>query len=340
MARAQPVRMIDVASRAGVSLGTVSNFFNRPEKVSPWRRQQIEAAVTELGFVPNGLARAFAQGRQRVVGLLVLDLNNGFFSVVARGMEDRLAEDRMMLTVSSTDEDPQREQRYLDLLEQHAVSGMVVTSSAGSVEALEHIRSRGTPVVLLARRAPERQNWCAVTGDDSVGSDLVARHLTGLGHRDIVYVNGAGMTRLLDARREGLRTSVEASGARFREVLAPAMTIAGGEEATAQLLPLTDRPTAVACANDLIALGVLRTCAAAGVAVPNEISVVGYDDVEFAASLAVPLTTVSQDKYALGYRAADLLLAEILEGTDHVHTEAVLAPELVVRASTAGPRPQ
>ena len=326
--------MTDVALRAGVSLGTVSNYFNRPEKVSDERRRRVEAAVEELGFVPNGLARALARGHQQVVALVVLDLNNPYFSVAARGMEDRLTPEGIMLTVSSSDEDPDREMACIRLLEQHSVAGLVITPAGPSLHFLERMTSRGTPAVLLGRRSPVDGSWCAVSGDDAVGGALIARHLLELGHERIAYLNGAGMTRL-DTRRESLRSSVEAAGSKFVELMAPNMTIAGGEIGTQELLELGELPTAVVCANDLLALGVLRVLERRGLRVPDDLALVGYDDVDFARSLSVPLTTVRQDKYLLGQQAAELLLRELREES-HEHTEVLLTPELVVRASTVG----
>jgi LacI family transcriptional regulator len=327
--------MADVAVLAGVSLGTVSNYFNRPDKVSAERRRRVEAAVDQLGFVPSGLARALARGHQQVVALVVLDLNNPYFSVAARGMEDRLAPEGVMLTVSSSDEDPERERSCLRLLEEHSVAGIVITPAGPSLRFLERMRTRGTPAVLLGRRPPVDEGWCAVSGDDALGGALIARHLLELGHQRITYLNGVGATRGTNPRREAVRSSVEAAGGKFSEVLSPTMTSGGGEVGAQQLLAAGELPDALVCANDLLALGVLRVLEGQGIRVPDDVALVGYDDVEFARSLSVPLTTVHHDKYLLGQQAAELLLAE-LRDESHEHEEVLLTPELVVRDSTVG----
>jgi LacI family transcriptional regulator len=327
--------MADVAVLAGVSLGTVSNYFNRPDKVSAERRRRVEAAVDELGFVPNGLARALARGHQQVVALVVLDLNNPYFSIAARGMEDRLAPEGIMLTVSSSDEDPNREKACIRLLEEHTVAGVVITPAGPSLRFLERLRSRGTPAVLLGRRPPVDEPWCAATSDDAVGGALIARHLLELGHDRITYLNGVGTTRGSNPRHEALRSSVEAAGRKFSELLCPTMTIAGGEIGAEQLLGQGERPTALVCANDLLALGALRVLERNGIRVPDDLALVGYDNVDWAGSLSVPLTTVHHDKYLLGQQAAELLLRE-LRDENHEHSEVLLTPELVVRASTVG----
>jgi LacI family transcriptional regulator len=329
--------MADVAVLAGVSLGTVSNYYNRPEKVSAERRRRVAAAVDELGFVPNGLARALARGHQQVVALVVLDLNNPYFSVAARGMEDHLAPEGILLTVASSDEDPEREKACLRLFEEHSVAGVVITPAGPSLRHLERTTSRGTPAVLLGRRPPPDEGWCAVTGDDAVGGALISRHLLELGHRRIAYLNGVGATRGTNLRREALRSSVTAAGGEFSEILCPTMTIAGGEIGAQHLLEVDQRPTALVCANDLLALGALQVLEQRGIRVPDDIALVGYDDVDFARSLSVPLTTVHQDKYLIGQQAAELLLRELRDDT-HEHSEVLLSPELVVRASTVGRR--
>ena len=267
------------------------------------RRHRVEAAVEQLGFVPSGLARALARGHQQVVALVVLDLNNPYFSVAARGMEDRFAPEGIMLTVASSDEDPNREKACIRLLEEHTVAGVVITPSGPSLRFLERLRSRGTPAVLLGRRPPVDEGWCAVTGDDAVGGALVARHLLELGHQRIAYLNGVGATRGTNPRRESVRSSVEAAGGKFSEVLAPTMTIAGGEIGAQQLLEAGELPNALVCANDLLALGVLRVLERQGIRVPDDLALVGYDDADFARSLSVPLTTVHHDKYLLGQQA-------------------------------------
>ena len=335
VARQKQAKMSDVASLAGVSLGTVSNFFNRPEKVSEELRSRVEEAVEQLGFVPSGLARALARGHHSVVGLVVLDLNNPYFSVAARGMEDRLAREGIMLTVSSSDEDPDRERDCIRLLEEHSVAGLVITPASPSMHFLERLTARGTPAVLLGRRPPADGGWCAVTGDDALGGALVARHLLEIGHQRIAYMNGIGTMRMLSARREAVRTSIEAAGGKFTEIQVPGMTIAGGEVGARHLLEAGELPTALVCANDLLALGALRVLDARGIRVPDDIALVGYDDVDFARSLSVPLTTIRQDKYLHGSQAAELLLRELWDD-NHEHTEVLLAPELVVRASTVG----
>ncbi|HET9871851.1 MAG TPA: LacI family DNA-binding transcriptional regulator [Propionibacteriaceae bacterium] len=334
-ARRAPVRMSDVAKLAGVSIATVSNYFNKPEKLSAASRETVAAAVKQLRFVPNGVARALARGNHPVVGIVVLDLSNPFFGGAARGLEDRLAQAGIMLTVSSSDEDAARETMYLRLLEEHSVAGIVITPATASLRLVERIAERGTPVILLGRRQPDDAGLCAVTSDDGLGAAMIAKHLLELGHDRVVYVNGAGATRSLGPRREALRTTLEAAGAAFVELITPTMSIAGGELAARGVLEMATLPTAVVCANDLLALGVYEVLRDKGIRVPDDLALVGYDDADFSRSLSVPLTSVRQDRHALGFRAGDLLLAELCDDA-HEHQELLFPPELVIRESTAG----
>jgi LacI family transcriptional regulator len=223
--------------------------------------------VDELGFVPNALARAFARGDRLVVGLVILDFNNPFFSEAARGLGDRLTAEGIMLTVSSSDEDPDRETACIKLLEEHSVAGLVITPSNPSLRPLEQITERGTPAVLLARRQPAEGGWCAVSGDDSLGGAIIARHLLELGHRRVAYLNGTGSHRRLTL-------ATKACAPRLKR---PALVRGDRhvhddrgrcEQGTHELLQLTDRPTALVCGNDLLALGALRVLQEEGVRVP------------------------------------------------------------------------
>lgn len=329
----------DVAERAGVSVGTVSNVLNNPVLVAGATRQRVQDAIIELGFVRNASARQLRAGTNRAVGALVLDIANPFFTEVARGVEDRLAANDFMLILCSSDEQIDKEQRYLRLLEEQGVQGVLITPTERDPAELEGLRRRGTSVVLLDR-VSTRPDVCSVAVDDVRGGELAAGHLISLGHRRIGFVNGSTKIRQCSDRRRGVRRALRTAGLPFAESLieitASALNAHGGEAAMEELLGLPDPPSAIVCVNDLTALGVLRSLRNNSIAVPSEIAVVGYDDVEFAAMLARPLTSVRQPKYQLGWAAADLLLRESSEGADHRHQQILFQPDLIVRASTDG----
>ena len=214
--------------------------------------------------------------------------------------------------------------------------GILITPVHGRAPELRRIRERGTPVVLLDR--PGSAGQCSVAVDDRRGGEIAVSHLLGLGHRRIALVNGPVAIRQCADRRRGALRAVERAGldpaAVLTEVTVPAMNARAGAVAADELLGRGPRPTAVFCTNDMLALGLLRRLGQEGVAVPGDLAVVGYDDIEFAADAAVPLTSVRQPKYQLGRAAAELLLDEADRPDQHEHRRFVFKPELVARASS------
>ncbi|MGY1774002.1 LacI family DNA-binding transcriptional regulator [Blastococcus sp. SYSU D00813] len=329
----------DVAGRAGVSVGTVSNVLNRPELVSESTRTRVLDAIAELGFVRNESARQLRAGSSRSVGLVVLDIANPFFTDVARGVEEVVDAAGLSLVLCNTDDRPAREKAHLATLAEQRVQGVLITPTAELSDDIAALRERGIPVVLVDRRAPTADQ-CAVSTDDVLGGRLAAGHLLERGHRRIAFIGGASGLPQVHERHEGVAAAVGEAGRAGMDgaeltVLSPAeLTVAGGREAAARIIgiPAGRRPTAAVCANDLLALGVLQEMVRHGVAVPEEFAIVGYDDIDFAAAAAVPLTSVSKPRQELGRRAAQLLLDERRDG--HVHEQPVFEPVLVVRESS------
>jgi LacI family transcriptional regulator len=339
-ARRRPPRVTisDVAELARVSLATVSNVMNHPGIVAPPTRERVLQAIDELGFVRSTAARQLSNGTSRTVGAVVLDIANPFFTEMIRGAEDVLREEGYVLLLCSTDESVEQEGHYLGVLEEHRVAGVLITPANAEVSRIVGLVERGVPVVLLDALGP-RDSVCSVTVDDVRGGELAAAHLFTGGHERIVLVNGPSSIRQCADRRRGARRAARRAGRptdAVVEIAVPALTGEHGEAAVGALLALRPRPTAVMCANDLLALGVLRGLSAAGVRVPAEVAVVGYDDVAFAAMLSPALSSVRQPKYELGAAAARLLLEETAAVT-HAHRVLRYEPELVVRSSSSPP---
>lgn len=326
----------DVAALAGVSVGTVSNVLNRPELVSGSTRERVNAAIGHLGFVRNGAARALRVGESRVVGALVLDIANPYFTDVARGMEDRLDADGRLLMLGSSDSDVERAGRQLSALREQDLHGLVVTP-IGPLSELSTLRGGGTPIVLLDRDDPDRL-FCSVSVDGVTGGQLAGEHLLEGGHRRIAFLNGPHTTQACLDRRTGLRLACQQADLDpddvIVEITVRQLNSANGEAAATEIPQNHPDVTAIACINDLVALGALRALAEQSVSVPDDIGVIGYDDVDFAASLATPLSTIRQPRYEIGRAAAQLLLDEATEGVTHVHQRLQFQPELVVRASS------
>jgi LacI family transcriptional regulator len=333
------VTISEVARLAHVSVGTVSNVLNNPSTVAAPTRSRVLEAIDKTGFVRSKAAHQLRVGKSLTVGIVVLDIANPFFAEMVRGAERVLRDKGYVLMVCSSDESTDLERQYLRVLEEYRVDGLLITPAERSLEGLAVLAARGIPTVLLDRHG-ETNSLCSATVDDVRGGELAAGHLFDLGHETIAFVNGPASIRQCADRREGakraLRRARRRGAATLREITVAALAVDHGERAVAALLETAPRPTAVMCANDLLALGVLRGLAANGVAVPDEIAVVGYDDVTFASMLSPALTSVRQPKYELGATAAELLLEEAL-GSEHEHRSVRFEPELVVRASSGGP---
>ncbi|MFI7633268.1 LacI family DNA-binding transcriptional regulator [Nonomuraea sp. NPDC049400] len=358
----------EVAQLAGVSVGTVSNVLNRPDTVSPATRERVLNAMNQLGFVRNESARALRSGRTRTIGLVVLDVTNPFFTDVVKGVEAAADANGMIISLCNSDQDGPRERRYLDHLEEQRVQGILITPVEGETKQLEQLIERGTPVVLLDHRAT-RRNRCSAAVDDVLGGGLAAEHLLSQGHRRLAFVGGPHTISQVAERYKGASETVQAAGGVVARAAArgdgaapdapervagngtlpgaaeapslvrvdvPSLSFASGRHAAESLaaVPAEQRPTALFCANDLLALGIMHGLTVAGLRVPEDVALIGYDDIDYAEVAAVPLSSIRQPRKELGRVAAELLLEEIDEGERHRHRQVLFQPELMVRASS------
>jgi DNA-binding LacI/PurR family transcriptional regulator len=326
----------DVARRAGVSIATVSNVLNHPDVVAPTTRGRVLKAIADLGYIRNDSARQLRAGRSRQIAVVVLDLANPFFTDVVSGTESAVEDQDIMVVVCNSRADPGRERRHLDLLAEQRVRGVLITPVDDQSEpVLEQLVRRGTSVVLVDR-CSGRPSQCSVSVDDVLGGRLAATHLRSRGHRRLAFVGGPfTVTQVVD-RHDGFVTALPDRPA-VTVVATPTMSVAAGRVAAGRLadIPAPRRPTAVFCGNDLIALGVLQEMTRRGVRVPQDLAIVGYDDIDFAAAAAVPLSSVRQPREQLGRAAAQLLLEEMEDPSAHEHRHVLFKPELVVRESSA-----
>lgn len=271
------------------------------------------------------------------MAVLVPDLANPFFVALAQGAEQAARAVDLGVMICDSAQSPAEEARYLSLFTEQQVRGALLTPADDIERTVAALRRRALPFVLVDRRAPGA-DVCSVSVDDVAGGHLATSHLIERGHRSIAFVSGPGRLQQIKDRRQGARKALAEAGlpaTALHELPCEQLTVAAGRDAGGRLLGLTHRPTAVFCANDLLALGVLQALYEAGLRVPDDMALVGYDDIEFAASAVVPLTSVRQPALAMGERAARLLIAETAHGTTpHRHERVVLRPELVVRRST------
>lgn len=340
MARKASVSMKDVAALAGVSIGTVSNVLNSPDRVAQPTRERVELAIAKLGWVRNESARQLRAGRSRSIGMVVMDIANPFFADVVRGAEDFLYRNGYSVHIGNSDQRLDREATLLDHFQEQRVRGVLFAPIGVDAEPAIQVRQRGIPVVLVDRAAGV-QGFCTVGADDIEGGRLAIAHLLAQGHRRIAIVGGPGSLAQVRDRRRGAELALPASPeASLLVVSTELLDVECGKRAAGDLLTLPDeeRPTAVFALNDLLAIGLLQGFTLAGLRVPREMAIVGYDDIAFAAAAAVPLSSVRQPRAELGASAAELLFDEIQAAESdepHEHRAVRMTPELIVRQSSA-----
>ena len=327
----------DVARLAGVSTATVSRALNGTGQIAPATREAIEAAVAQLGYSPNTIARSLVTNTTQTIALLLPDITNPFYAALVSGIQETaLSRDRTML-LCTTEGDPEREEQYLNLLHAKRVDGALVDGLVLPSDRIARFVKDGFPIVCLDRDL-DSSSIPLVQVDNRVGGFVATEHLLALGHRRIAHVAGAPGLRISDERLEGY---LEAHG-NERLVPDPALvtqgsfTEEGGYRATRTLLESRVRFTAVFAANDLSAIGVVRAVAESGMRVPQDVSVVGFDDIRLASYTTPPLTTIRQPAAMIARRATELLM-DLTEGRQVEVRPHLLEPELVVRESSAPP---
>ena len=326
----------EVARAAGVSPSTVSRTLSRPDLVNGETRERVEAAVRELGYRPSRVARRLrvARGYSELIGLVIPDLQNPFFADVARGVEDVAARHGYTVLIGNSDEDVEKEARYLNAMMAEAVDGIILPPSCEGRSAAVDLARAGVPLVCVDRRL-DKARADTVVVDNVRGAADATEHLIALGHRRIGYLEGKQGVSTTRERLEGYLAALVAQGIESD----PGLLVAGdsrpesGRRLAAKLLERPDRPTALLVGNGMMTLGAVEAIHAQGLRIPDEVAVVGYDDMPWALALTPALTVVRQPGYELGLRAMELLRQRIHE-PERSFTTVMLQPELVVRGST------
>ena len=327
----------DVAALAGVSVGTVSNVLNRPERVSDGVVERVQSAIAELGFVRNNAARQLRMGQGSGIGMVVLDVGNPFFASLIRGAEDRAARDGLSVLVGNSDENEQREAGYLTMFEQERIRGVLISPVGDAIPRLHRLRERGIPSVLVDRTSLDR-SFSSVAVDDVAGGRLAAAHLAERGFTRIAFAGGPFAIEQVSDRYRGAADELATSRPRstIEKLQTDNLTIEGGRRVGAALASRSaeDRPDAVFAANDLVAIGLLQSLLQAGVRVPEDVALIGYDDIAFASAAVVPLSSIRQPSQEIGSTAMDLLL-QLTAQPDAPPVHVEFQPALVARASSA-----
>jgi LacI family transcriptional regulator len=325
--------IVEVARRARVSTSTVSHVVNRTRFVSPASRGRVEAAIQELGYRPNALARSLRVGQSHTLGLVIPDSANPFFAEVGRAIELAAFEASFSVILCNTENDRAKEQLYLSVLAKKQVDGIVLVAADERGDSARSLLRGQVPVVAMDREHPGL-TLDEVLADHRLGGRLATRHLLALGHRRIGCITGPARLSPSVQRLAGYRRALREAGMPFDDALVVQGDFhpAAGAAAARALLQLPRPPTAVFACNDLMALGVLSAAAAAGRRVPDDLAVVGYDGIELAAFATPSLTTVAQPKGEMGREIVKVLLNRIRDRGLPPQRE-VLPVELQVRQS-------
>ena len=331
------VTIKDIAQEVGVSPSTVSRALSDSPLISTTTKERVRAVAERLGYEPNELARALVKGSSGAVGLIVPDITNPFFADIARGVGEAARAAGYGVLLCNTGERPDRELDYIHLLHRKRVDGLLITSVTIDDPHLEFLIRTPVPYVLVSRLS-QNDDVPYVIGDDHAGARLAVEHLIDLGHTKIGFVGGPVEVQSSRDRMQTFRQVMREHGIapRAEWIRHSNFTQAAGREVGRRMLSLTDRPTAIFAANDVIALGVLEAADALRISIPDELSLVGYDDISYAALPRIQLTTVAQPAFEMGKIAADWLFA-VIKGEDLSPIHRVLKPHLIVRRTTISP---
>lgn len=330
------VSVRDVAKKAGVSVGTVSNVLNNPDKVSSKSVAKVQNAIDLLGFVRNDAARQLRAGKSRSIGLVVLDVRNPFFAEVARGTEEAAEEHGLSVLFANSDENLDREKNLLVLFEEQRVAGILVSPLSSELAEIKRIRDRGTPVVLVDRKSQDK-SFSSVSVDDVAGGFLAADHLIATGKKKLLFAGGPMEIEQISDRLKGAQSAAAAKGVKLEVGVTKNLTVLEGRALAAEILarPKNLRPDGIFAANDLLALGIMQVLVVApDVSIPKDIALVGYDDISFAGTALISLTSIRQPSLLIGAQAVQLLMQETQGVKDFKKRQVVFQPELVVRDST------
>jgi LacI family transcriptional regulator len=324
----------DVADHAGVSRATVSRVLNNNPRVDAVLRERVLASVQALGYQPNRAARRLRANSSDVLGLIIPDIENPLFISIVRGVEDAAYEHQMNVVLCNTDDNPDKQRNYLEVLQAERVAGfIIVPNHEDDGGILNKVRQSGTPIVLLDRLV-SGFSTDSVKADNLHGAHVAIQHLVNLGHRRIAFIAGLQYITPGQERLQGYVAAMQAAG---REI-DPSLIMYGdfklesGYELTRQLMTSANPPDAIFAANGLMTLGALRALHEMSIPIPQAVALIGFDDMPWAADLNPPLTVVAQPAYDLGQQAVQLLLRRISQA-DASYSVVTLQPRLIVRES-------
>src|ERR1700720_230195 len=332
-----PVTIKDVGRESGVNISTVSRALNNSYGVNEQTREHVAAIAARLNYRPNRVARNLVTGRSHSLGLVLSDIRNPFFAEVARGAEDAARAGNCDLVLCNSDLDANKQMQYVQSLLEKRIDGIMMNSvSVLSQEQQAQLAGSGVPIVLLNRPA-SNHTFSTVCAENESGGALAARYLLGLGHRKIAHLTGPRQHGNLSDRTRGFVRALQSAENPVQPiVLHGKFNFDGGTELTKKLLDEHPDVTAIFAANDVMAFGVVRTALDRGLRIPEDLSLIGFDNIEFSAIVHPPLTTIHQPKYEMGYAAIEILLRMAREKDKRIAEHRLLGVEMIERHSCQG----
>lgn len=322
----------DVAKQANVSVGTVSNVLNRPSQVSEEMRLRVRQAIDMLGFIPNSHSRPGAR-EQKIIGLILPLSNNPFYEELAQGIEDGVAKNGLRVLIGYSREDEAIEMHLLTSMVEAGFKGIILTPVGAQNQVFEKYIEANVRVGFISQ-TDDHVEQCSVSIDQVRGGYIGIEYLAGLGHKKILWVSGPEHHHQSNQRFVGISGAVHEFGVELSTLAAPSLDFITGENIAPQIIEAR-LPDAIFAGNDALALGIMNYFYKQGLKVPDDVSIIGYDNVSYAESALVPLTTVSQTPYQLGFTMGSQMIAEIEAKDDHVHQHVIFQPQIVERASAA-----
>ena len=336
------VTIKDIAREAGVSHSTVSRALNGNPLIAPGTTDRVRRAASKLGYLPSAAARTLKTNRSGVLGVIISNVDDPFFSEILQGIEEVAQGSGYSLFMAASQRNPDHERQIIRAMREHRVDGIILCSTPFSIEQSRQLTAYGAPIIVINSQSTEEYRY-AIAHDDVDGARQIARHLIELGHRRIAYLGFPGSGRTDHKRISGYREELRAAGLGIlpgSEHGAAASDPTHGVAAAEHYLALPEPPTAVCCYNDMLAIGLLQGLQSRGLRIPQDCSVAGFDNITFSAYTNPPLTTFDQPKRSIGAEAARMvlrLLDRAAAGKGGAAERIVLKGHLIVRASTAPP---
>lgn len=323
----------DVAKQAQVSVGTVSNVLNRPSTVSEETRQRVRNAIDMLGFIPNAQMKS-GNRDPKVIGLILPLSDNPFYTELAQGIEDAVSKAGLRVLTGYSREDEAIELHLLTAMVEAGFKGVIITPVGPRNQVFEKFIEQNIKVGYFSQ-TDDQPEQCSVSIDQVHGGFIGLQYLHSLGHRNILWISGPAHHHQSNQRFVGITLAAQELDVELQVMNSPSLDFISGEQIAPHILALPNRPDAIFAGNDALALGITNFLLKEGIKVPKDISILGFDNVAYAESALVPLSTVSQTPYKLGFTMGSQMVAELNADDSHLHQHVVFQPQIIERASTA-----